>query len=180
MIALRRRAAFPLLVGVTVGLGAVVAACGPSTGVVTTASPSASVRASASPALTAVPGGPSASAGSGPVESPSTTQTEFGLIWDALPPSFPKLPGQEPTEIGAGPRSGSFVLNMTASDASKAMETALKVAGWTVAKGSPLEDGTVVLEGTGTPSTCKTELRFTPTSGTILMSVLYGASCPFS
>ena len=52
--------------------------------------------------------------------------------------------------------------------------------GWTVDAGSPLEDGTVVLEATGAPAGCKAEIRFTPVSGSLIMEVLFGASCPFS
>ena len=36
-----------------------------------------------------------------------------------------------------------------------------------------------VLEATGSAMGCKAEVRFTPWSGSILMLVLVGASCPF-
>jgi len=174
----RRRPAVPLLPTLAIGLALLAAACGSSATV--TPKPSASARPSSapSPRLTAVPGGrssPGAATG-----LPTTTETEFGTIRDALPGSFPKLPGQEPADAGAGPTSGSFAVNMSAAAASQTIAMALKAQAWTVDVGSPLEDGTVVLEATHAPAGCKTEVRFTPLSGTVIMSVLYGASCPFS
>ena len=40
--------------------------------------------------------------------------------------------------------------------------THLTEAGWTVDVGSPLEDGSVVLEAQGPPDGCRAEVRFTP------------------
>ena len=69
------------------------------------------VRCIAAPSLTPVPGGPADPAVRATVGPPTTTDiNEFGTIFDALPPSFPKLPGQEPAETGAGPTSGSFAV----------------------------------------------------------------------
>jgi hypothetical protein len=104
--------------------------------------------------------------------------TGFGRILDALPPSFPKLPGQEPADTGAGPASGSVVANLDVAAASGAIRTALTAAGWTVDAGSPLEDGSVVLEASGA-NACKAEIRFTPRTGSVIMTVLYGATCPY-
>lgn len=176
VIVLRRSAASTLIPILASTVVILLAGCG---SVTTTPTPAGSPARSA-PALTAVPGG-RASAVAGPsIGLPSTTQTEFGTIFDALPPSFPRLPGQEPAATGSGATSGSFSANMTVSDARKIIEVSLVSAGWTVAIGSPLEDGTVVLEAKGGTAGCKTEVRFTPLSGTVIMSVLYGASCPFS
>jgi hypothetical protein len=125
------------------------------------------------------PGGPASPAAHASVRPPTTTETEFGTIYDSLPSTFPALPGQEPAETGAGPTSGSFATTMSVTDARKVIEVGLIAQGWRVAVGSPLEDGTVVLEATAAQG-CKTEVRFAPTSGTVIMSVLYGASCPFS
>ena len=101
------------------------------------------------------------------------------MIFDSLPPHFPKLPGQEPGGTTTGPTSGSFVANTTVGAAVGAIRAALTAAGWSVDVGSPLEDGSVVLEANHAPAGCRTEVRFTPLSGTVSMSVLYGASCPF-
>ena len=179
MTAPRRWAARSLLPTLAFALALLGAACNPSV----TSSPSRSATTPSTapaPSLTAVPGGPSSPAGSAAAGLPTTTETDFGRIWDALPPSFPTLPGQQPADPGAGPTSGSFVVNMTADDAAGAMAAALTKLGWTADVTSALEDGTVVLRAGGAREGCATEVRFTPMSGTVVMSVLYGAECPFS
>ncbi len=174
VIALRRRASDSLVPILAIALGVLLAACGSS------ASPSPARTASPAPSITAVPGVPASPAVGASVAPPKTTDTAFGKIFDALPPSFPNLPGQKPADMGAGPTSGAFALTMDAAAASAAIKAGLQAQGWTADIGSPLEDGTVVLVGTGPTPGCKTEVRFTPTSGTVIMSVLYGASCPFA
>ncbi len=174
MTARRRWAASHLILILAIAFALVASACGSTAPA--TPRPSAGAGRSTAPILTPVPGqgSPAATA-----TLPTTTGTEFGAIWDALPSSFPKLPGQQPAEIGAGATSGSFAVNGDAATASQAMATALRAQGWTVDLGSPLEDGTVVVEATGTNEGCAAEVRFTPMSGTVVMSVLYGAECPF-
>jgi hypothetical protein len=173
----RRPAGFRRLgASATLVLAVLLTGCGPDVAVPPASrAPGAS---KASPNLTAVPGGP-ASAVLGPsIGPPSTTQTAFGTIFDRLPASFPRLPGQEPADTGEGATSGSFAVNLDARAASQAMQTALIAGGWTADVGSPLEDGSVVLEAARSNG-CKAEVRFTPRSGTVLMSVLYGSKCPF-
>ena len=150
-------------------------ACGTTATVSQSARPIATARSN--PTTVAGAASPAAAA---TIKLPTTTNTEFGKIFDALPPSFPKLPGERPADTGAGPTSGSFAANMSVTDARKIIEVSLIAQGWTVAVGSPLEDGTVVLEATGAKPACKTEVRLTPASVTVTMSVLYGASCPFN
>jgi hypothetical protein len=174
VIALRRSAAESLVPILAVTLAILVAGCGSTT---TTPNPAGSPARSA-PVLTPVPGGSPVVRAS--VAPPTTTETEFGRIFDWLPPSFPTLPGQEPAATSAGPTSGSFAVNLSVADARKIIEVSLVSVGWRVAVGSPLEDGTVVLEASHAPAGCKTEVRFTPLSGSVIMSVLYGASCPFT
>lgn len=173
MIALRRRAAGSPLLVLAAALVLLGAACSPAS------SPSPTARSSAADP-TPVPGGSATPALQPSVVLPTTTDTEFGRIWDALPPSFPKLPGQQPAETGAGPTSGAFAVNMTADDAAETLARALAQLGWTVDVASPLEDGTVVLDAGGAREGCAAQVRFTPMSGTVVMSVLYGAECPFS
>jgi hypothetical protein len=176
-----RRPAAVLRVLLFVTSAALVTACGVG-GVPTPAASrlAASSPASPRPSLTAVPGGPASPVVGASVGLPTTTKTDFGTIFDALPPSFPKLPGEEPATTGSGASSGSFAVNVGASAASAAIKSGLEALGWTVDVGSPLEDGSVVLEGSRGTSGCKAEVRFTPVSGTVIMTVLYGASCPFN
>lgn len=176
VIALRRRAVPPAVPILAPILVIVLVACGNAATGSTSAGPTA--RPGSNP--TPVPGGPASPIVAASTRLPTTTNTGFGKIFDALPPSFPKLPGAEPADTGSGPTSGSFAANLSVTDARKIIEVALIAQGWTVAVGSPLEDGTVVLEAIGATPACKTEVRFTPTSGTVRMAVLYGASCPFS
>jgi hypothetical protein len=176
VIALRRSAAESLIPILAVTLAILVAGCGSTT---TTPKPVGSPARSA-PVLTPVPGGGASPVVRASVAPPTTTDTEFGRIYDSLPPSFPTLPGQEPAATGAGPTSGSFAVNLSVADARRIIEVSLVSAGWTVSVGSPLEDGTVVLDAMRGTAGCKTEVRFAPVSGTVIMSVLYGASCPFS
>jgi len=152
-------------------------------------SPAASVpppRASGSgpsalPSLTPVPGGNSA--GASPASSPvsqTDSKTAIGLIWDELPASFPLIRGSVPVETASGPTSGTFAVGSSVADAVAELEAGLRSQGLTVDAGSPLEDGTVVLEAQGGPNPdCRIEVRFTPLSGTTTMAVLYGAACPF-
>ncbi len=176
----RPRTAVPLRSIVVIGLAVLAVGCGPASRgsgqPVTSLGPS---TAPASAHLTAVPGGVATPVVGASIGPPTTTTTEFGKIFDALPASFPKLPDQEPADTIAGPTSGSFVANTTVAAAAAAIRAGLTAQGWTVDVGSPLEDGSVVLEAAGPTSGCKTEVRFTPLSGTVIMSVLYGASCPF-
>jgi hypothetical protein len=173
------RRALPVL-AVTIAALLAVGCAGPSATLGPTSRPSTSRPAASSPPeLTPVPGGeasPSARpAGSRP---PTTDVAGFGRILDSLPPSFPKLAGQEPAETGEGPTSGAFAANVDVPSASASIRSALVAKGWTVDTGSPLEDGTVVLEASG-PAGCKAEIRFTPRTGSVIMSVLYGATCPY-
>ena len=179
-----RRPAASLLVAVIATLIALIGACSPAapTAPVSTASAPASSANTTEPSLTPVPGGPGGPARSAVASHAPRTTTDvegFGTIADSLPPSFPKLPDQTESEV-ASPASGLFVSNLAPGAASKVIAAALRAQGWTVDVGSPLEDGAVVLEATGAPTGCKTEVRFTPASGSILMSVLYGAACPSS
>jgi hypothetical protein len=146
-----------------------------------TVSPSRSPTTSPMPSLTPVPGSPSTSAEPAPSVSQTNTDTAVGRIWDSLPPSFPRISGATPIETGAGPTSGTFAVGGTVDDAVATIRAGLTGLGYNVDVGSPLEDGSVVLDaGGGEDPECRIEVRFTPLSGTITMAVLYGSACPFS
>ena len=141
----RRWAARSLVPILAIALALLGAACNPTA----TGSPSRSATTPSTapvPTLTAVPGGPSSPAGSAQASLPTTTKTDFGRIWDALPPSFPTLPGQQTADPGTGPTSGSFVVNMTAEDAARAMAAALTNLGWTADVASRSEEHTSELQ----------------------------------
>ena len=175
-----RRLAAPSLLLILAVATVLVIGCGGSPATLVTSRPSASRPAVASsrPALTPVPGGAGASTRPAASRPPTSDVAGFGRILDSLPPSFPKLAGQEPAETGEGPSSGSFTANVDVASAGASILAALRAKGWTVVAGSPLEDGSVVLEAIGTDG-CKAEIRLTPRSGSVIMSVLYGATCPY-
>lgn len=161
-----------------------VIACSPGTGpsgqpVGVTPPPSST---GTEPSLTPVPGGPGGPARSAVASHaprPDTSVDGFGEIADHVPDSFPRLPDETDSDIGT-PASGTYVSNVDAAAASRLIAAGLQAQGWSVDVGSPLEDGTVVLDATRPPAGCRTEVRFTPASGSIFITVLYGASCPSS
>jgi hypothetical protein len=177
---LPRWAAPPTVPILAIALVLLAVACGPAA---PTPRPAASSTpsSSAAPILTPVPGGSTAAATPAASVSQSDTQTEVGRIWDGLPPSFPKIAGAVPIETGGGPTSGTFALGTPLATAVATIRAGLAGLGYNVDTGSPLEDGTVVLDaGGGEDPECRIEVRFTPLSGTISMAVLYGAACPFA
>ncbi len=113
---------------------------------------------------------------------PATTETAFGRVWDALPPSWPTFPGQSESEVGSD-ASAHLVLHGKPEDLARFLRDELVARGWKVDVGSTLEDGTVVVDATGAASGCKAEAQFTPNSpgsdaGGAL--IYYGAACPFT
>ena len=157
---------------------ATVAACGSSPAPTSRSSPLPAATADLTPVPN--PAGPAASAAP---TLPATTIVEgFGAIWDALPASWPVLPGQSQSEVGSD-GSERLVVKGDSRALARQLAGALEERGWTVDIGSPLEDGTVVLDAVGPTEGCRVEARFSPPSpgddiGTLL--VYYGARCPFT
>jgi hypothetical protein len=133
------------------------------------------------PSLTPVPGG-SAAASPSPIRLTQTnTDTQVGRIWDALPKGFPRIADAIVIDNFPSPASGAFAVGTTVENAVATMRTGLTGLGYNVDVGSPLEDGSVVLDaGGGENPECRIEVQFTPQSGTTRMVVLYGSECPFS
>ena len=168
MTVLIRRVAPLLVVALLVACGATVPP-GPSAG--------SSRTTAVQPTLTPVPGAPSPT----PARTqPPTSNPEFGPIWDALPASWPKLPGQSQSEVGSD-ASDQFVVNGDPGALARRLGEALTKLGWTVDIGSPLEDGTVVVDATGSPAGCRAEAQFMPPPDGSPVRLLgyYGAACPF-
>jgi hypothetical protein len=176
------------LVGPVLLAALFVAACGTSVGtpslVAVSSRPSAapSVAVATSPPtaeLTPVPGGATASPPGEPLGTPTQTNTAWGRIWDALPNSFPRPATSIPADSIAGPVSAAFSVGAGPQEATAAVKAGLDAAGYTTDQSGPLEDGSFVLDSTGTWSGCKAQTTLTPLSGTTLMTVMYGADCPF-
>ncbi len=151
----------------------VLAACG-STG------PSGNPGSAAPPApSTAVSS--TASTAPSAASRANQTDTEWGRIWDTLPGRFPEIPGARPSdEVSPEPASATFVIaGDVARLAAKAMVTQLASAGYpTAGLGTPLEDGSYVLDATGPTEGCKLRVTVKPMGGETLLTILYGAACP--
>ena len=176
---MRKVAAFALLAMV-----AALAACStaPSTGPSTPpgGSPNGSTGASAVPTDVpgpSDPGGP----GSSPGVEPSQTDTDWGRIWDAVPPTFPRPPGARPSEpVGRGPSSAEYAVGTSPVDVTDFYRRSLEAAGYATADVSgPLEDGSRVVESVGVEPGCRIRTTVTPLGGVTHVTILFGAACPY-
>ena len=154
-----------------------LAGCGQN---VTTPSPSptgAPPSATPSDGPTAVP----TDAGTSPEPTPpGQSDTDWGRIWDALPEWFPEFAGASPTETGEGPASAVLDVGATApAEVATYYVGALEAAGYsTLARSDPREDGSIEAEWAG-DTTCRVRATITPLGGTTIVTILYGADCPF-
>ena len=141
-----------------------------------TGTPGASTSA---PELTPVPGG-STGASPAPVSPPTQTDTEWGRIWDALPPGFPLPPDAVLTETREGPASASLAVGAAGQPTASFMESALIGAGFSIeSTEGPMEDGSTTINAVGPDPACQVQVRVRPLSGVTNVVVLYGAGCPF-
>jgi len=136
---------------------------------------------SATPAATAH-GDPTAVATTPPTPGaslPSQTDTEWGRIWDALPPWFPIPEGAKRTETGEEAFSAELLLRAgsTAEAAAEFFRARFQAAGFaSVDVDGPIEDGGFVVS---VPGDCQIEVRIAQRGDSAVASVRYGARCPF-
>jgi len=155
------------------GLGAILAACG--------SSGSAAASTNAPPVPSVAPRSSTPSTVPSNDATVSQTNTDWGRIWDTLPPGFPTIHGATPDEdAGGGAASGVLVVDgVDAKTVATSLQTSLQTAGYTtVGSLEPLEDGSVVLDMTGQPAGCMLQVTTTPTGGVTTIRILYGAACP--
>lgn len=113
-----------------------------------------------------------------PTEPPQT-ETVYGRIWDALPDDFPTPPGARPAAIGEGPASAILDVPGDATEIVTTLQSLLEQRGLrTVGLSGPLEDGSVVIESAGEGG-CWVRSSVGPLGGTTIVTVWYGAACPF-
>ena len=156
-----------------------VAACAASPAPSAATQPSTATQPSVAPGpSTDVSQAPATSpAASGPGPLVGQTDTDFGRIWDSLPPSFPHYPGAKPSEP-TGPASATLVIPSDVQTATSWMKAALDAGEWVTIVGGPLEDGSMALDSAGTGD-CHANTRIAKVGGVTMMTILYGASCPF-
>jgi hypothetical protein len=110
------------------------------------------------------------------------TDTDWGTIWDALPSGFPMPPGATPSdEAGSdGPVSATWTIaGMDAAATAAWMQAELEIATYsTEALSGPLEDGSFVLDSVGDAG-CRIETAVRPAGDVTLVTVRFGADCPF-
>jgi hypothetical protein len=115
-------------------------------------------------------------------EPPVTqTETEWGRIWDALPAGFPVYPDAvETEEAGAGePVSATLSSPAAADEIATWLQSRLELATFsTEALSGPLEDGSFVLDSVGDED-CRIQSTVAPAGGLTIITVRYGAACPF-
>ena len=165
----------------TLSLALVAAACG---GSAATAGPSGAPTDAASPAApttapepTEVPGGASVTPDPLPDDT-TTTETEWGTILDAVPATFPVLPGAEPVEFPDEPVSGAWITGTSVDEAAAWYRDELEAMGLsTMGLSDPLEDGSRVLDTVADIPECRIQTTFRPAGESTMITVRYAAGC---
>jgi hypothetical protein len=143
--------------------------------------PGATARVTPVPTASPIAATPQPSAETPEPAGSGTTQTdtEWGRIWDAIPRSFPVYPGAEPaTDVGP-PASAQFVIPADVATATTWTKSALDATGLRTTVSGPLEDGSMTLDSVG-PNGCAAKTTIVRTGGLTILTVLYGARCPFA
>ena len=163
------------VLALAVAVVAMVAAC-------TSAGPGATA---ASPSAVPSSGAPGESIGtSAPDPTGSTvasqTDTDWGRIWDSVPPGFPRYPGSTTAaDATAEPFSAVYAIDEgDVAEMASWMQTNLELATYsTEALSGPFEDGSYVLDSVGDAG-CRIQTKVAPMGSLVLVTILYGASCP--
>jgi hypothetical protein len=152
------------------------AACGGNSAATGTVDPVVSPSATIQPEqTTTTPPGATA------VPPMTQTDTDWGRIWDSVPPGFPVPPGAVASEEAAGgPASATWTIaGADVADLAEWMQSELELATYsTEALSGPLENGEYVLDSVGDDG-CRMEVALTPRDGLTTVSVRFGAACPY-
>jgi hypothetical protein len=120
-----------------------------------------------------------------PSTAPSTapqagqTDTDWGRIWDALPPGFPRYPGAAAADdASAAPASGRYaVAGGDPEEIAAWLQAAMETATFSTDVSGPLEDGSFTLDSMG-DGKCRIQSTIAPLGEMTFVTVLYGAGCP--
>ena len=158
-----------------------LAACGsavtPTPSASTGASPAGSAAPSTgAPSLTPVPGGASTLPEPVPTRI-GTTQTDWGEILDDLPATFPLYPDADVAEVPDEVVSGSFEAPADVEALVAWYTDTLTERGYAVDTGTPLEDGSRVMDVAADLPECRIQITFRPADGSTIMTVLVASAC---
>jgi hypothetical protein len=129
------------------------------------------------PPPTAVPGGVTVSPGPPATHKPTTTNTDWGVILDAVPDDFPRYPGAKDSEADV-PVSAALIAESAVDEVASWYRDALEAAGYaTLDLSDPLEDGSRVLDSQTDLPECKVQTTFRPAGGSTMITVLFAAGC---
>jgi hypothetical protein len=143
------------------------------------AGPAASGAPSSSAAPSAAPSAAASVAPSAAASLPATTRTDWGTIWDALPPTFPAFPGAQATETGTGPATAVLQLPERPDAAADWWKDALEAAGYRLeGVNGPMEDGSIVIDATGDGG-CRVQASIAPMGDVTIATLLVASECPF-
>ena len=157
-------------------LALTLAACG---GTGSTPTPATTIPPTAATEPTAAPTTEPTDDATQPAD-PSQTDTEWGRIWDALPPDFPRYPGATIAEdVSPEPVSAAYALpDGDPAEIAEWMQTSLEMATFsTEGMSGPFEDGGFVLDSVG-DGDCRIQTTVAPKGSLIIVTVRYGAACP--
>lgn len=114
-----------------------------------------------------------------PPPAAGITETDWGPIWDALPPGFPHYPGSTPTETGGGAASAILDAPADVPTVTSWYQATLELVGFnTLSLSGPLEDGSMEIESAGLETRCLVRTTIAPLGGSTIVTILYGAGCP--
>jgi alkanesulfonate monooxygenase SsuD/methylene tetrahydromethanopterin reductase-like flavin-dependent oxidoreductase (luciferase family) len=86
----------------------------------------------------------------------------------------------DPGDPADGPVSGAFVVDGTPADVARQMQAGLTAAGYsTEALSGPFEDGSLVVDSVGPDPACRVQTRVRGLGGTTMITILFGAACPW-
>jgi hypothetical protein len=113
---------------------------------------------------------------------PRQSESEWGPIWDAVPASYPIPDGAVPADADHGPVSGAYTVAKdvaTPRAIGEFYRDAIEEDGFGgTGLDGPVEDGSFTVwssNGYG----CETRVTILPRGDESLITVLYGALCPF-
>jgi hypothetical protein len=112
---------------------------------------------------------------------PSQSETAWFRIWDAVPDSFPEPVDAAIADPQTGPVSGAWtvpVTDVSAPELAGFYRDAIDELGWAPIVDGPLEDGSYTVYSSNGYG-CETLTTILPRGDESLVTVLFGAGCPF-